>query len=92
MKVLEKGTIEPLWKERVICSGIGNGGGGCGANLEVHLEDVYKTTSYCYDGSSDDHNTIMCPVCNKETDIKGPPWQVPYKKEWLKRKRKGVLK
>lgn len=86
MKILKKGTIPPAWSERVICTGKGNGGCGCGSNLEVHLEDVYRTNSYCYDGSSDSYYTIMCPVCNVETDIKGPNCAVPDKKSWLNKK------
>lgn len=90
MKILKKGSILPTWKEHVICTGSGNGGGGCGANLEVHLGDVYRTISYDYGGGSDAHYTIMCPVCNTETDIKGPACAVPSKNEWL-RKRNTVL-
>lgn len=86
MKVLAKGSVEPTWKHRMICTGAGNGGGGCGANLEVHIEDVYVTRSYSYDGSSDRYHTITCPVCSVETDIKAPPCSVPDKKEWLKRR------
>jgi hypothetical protein len=69
MKILEKGTIKPSWSELVICTGRGNGGCGCGSNLEAHLEDVYRTWSSSYDGSSDSYYTIMCPVCRVETDI-----------------------
>lgn len=88
MKVIKKGSIKPTWKHRIICTGSGNGGGGCGANLEIHLEDVYMTRSYHYDGSSDGHYTIMCPVCKTETDIKAPPDSAPNKKEWLKKQNK----
>lgn len=89
MKILKKGTIKPTWSEQVICTGKGNGGCGCGANLEVYLEDVYKTRSYSYDGSSDPYNTITCPVCSTETDIEGPNCSVPDKKVWLSKKEKS---
>ena len=86
MKILKRGTIPPTWKERVICTGKGNGGGGCGSNLEVHLEDVYQTTSTDYGGGTDSYYTIMCPVCSVETDIKGPSSAVPMKREWLRKR------
>ena len=86
MKVVEKGTIKSSWSELVICTGKGNGGCGCGANLEVHLEDVYSTTSYSYDGSSGSYLTVMCPVCSIETDIKGPKCSIPEKKTWMSKK------
>lgn len=86
MKILKRGTIPPPWKERVICTGKGNGGGGCGSNLEVYLEDVYRTTSCDYSGGHDSYYTIMCPVCKTETDIKGPSCSVLNKKDWLRKR------
>ena len=38
MKVLEEGK---KWSIQERCTGIGNGGGGCNALLEIEKEDIY---------------------------------------------------
>lgn len=66
MKVLEKGKG---WGIEVICTGKGNGGGGCGAKLLVERGDIYLTHSYDYGGGHDVYYTCRCPECGVETDI-----------------------
>ena len=65
------------------CTGEGNGKYGCGAKLEVYIDDLYHTSNSCYDGSVDYFTTFCCPVCSAETDIKfaGSPRKLPYKTE-----------
>jgi hypothetical protein len=72
MKVLEKG---PGWSMEVKCTGLGNGGCGCGARLLVERGDIYLTHSYDYGGGHDIYYTIRCPLCNVETDL--PSKNVP---------------
>ena len=66
MKVLKPGTG---WHIEVVCTGKGNGDGGCGAKLLVEKDDIYKTRSVDRDGFSDNYFTICCIQCGIETDI-----------------------
>lgn len=66
MKVLEKG---PGWSLECICTGSGNGDGGCGSKLLVEKDDIFLTSSSCYDGSTDYYYTFECPECHEKTDI-----------------------
>lgn len=66
MKVLKKG---PGWSLEQICTGKGNGGGGCGATLLVEKNDIYMTSRSFIDGSTDYYYTFRCPCCQVETDI-----------------------
>ena len=51
------------------CTGFGNGGGGCGALLEVEREDIYLTSHTDITGETDYFYTFRCPCCSNETDI-----------------------
>lgn len=66
MKVLQEG---PGWSIKQKCTGIGNGGGGCGALLEVEREDIYLTSSTDLSGETDYYYTFRCPCCDIETDV-----------------------
>ena len=70
MKVLKKGTPQKGWAKEFSCTGNGNGGGGCKAKLLVEQDDVFKTYSHHYDGSSETYNTFKCSECSVLTDIK----------------------
>lgn len=80
MKILEKGKP---WQMEVICSGQGNNNHGCGAKLLIEKEDLYRTTSYCRDESTD-YITFRCPVCNCETDV----YDIPFMPHQIGRKSK----
>lgn len=75
-----------------ICTGAGNGGGGCGAKLLVEASDLYKTASSHYDGSTDHYTTFKCPECSVETDISDSSaplhLDLPTKSTWLKNQKK----
>lgn len=90
MKIIKKGPTSSAWQQRVTCNGFGNGNTGCKAVLEIQKEDVYKTHRYFYDGSNESYNTIMCPICGSETDLKDIPYIVssnaPDKNDWQKLK------
>ncbi len=66
MKILKVGLG---WGIEQICTGKGNGGGGCGATLQVEKDDIYMTSKGYYDGSTDYFYTFRCPCCQVETDI-----------------------
>ena len=76
MKVLKKGREQKGWSKEYTCSGRGNGGGGCGAVLLVSAEDLYRTSSSSYDGSTDHYVTFRCPCCSVQTDAEGVPYHV----------------
>ena len=62
MKVLEKG---PGWSIEQICTGRGNGDGGCKSRLLVETQDVYLTSHTDLAGDTDYYYTFRCPVCGK---------------------------
>lgn len=68
MKVLKKGRAQRGWSQEYICTGKGNGGGGCGAKLLVEFPDLYMTYSSCL-GESESHVTFRCVECTVQTDI-----------------------
>lgn len=70
MKVIKPGREQKGWAKEFTCTGGGNGGGGCGAVLLVEQDDVFRTESHHYDGSSDYYNTFKCAQCGVLTDIK----------------------
>lgn len=69
MKVLKPGRPQAGWSKEFKCTGAGNGGGGCGAELLVSEYDIYRTESHHYDGSSESYKTFCCISCGVETDI-----------------------
>lgn len=63
MKVLKKGRRQKGWSQKFICTGDGNGGGGCGATLLVEQDDLYVKQSLapCV--------TFACIDCEVETSF-----------------------
>lgn len=68
MQVLEKGNPNG-WDIEQVCTGKGNGGGGCGARLLVSMEDIFITSHTYIDGTRDNYYTFTCPECGINTDI-----------------------
>ena len=68
MKVLKKGRPQKGWSTEAVCTGAGNGSGGCGAKLLVEKEDLYQTRSHHYD-ETDYYVTFKCPCCGVQTDL-----------------------
>ena len=79
MKVLEKG---PGWNLKIRCTGCGNGDGGCQSLLQVEESDIYVTAHTDYVGDTEYYYTILCPVCESETDI--PEDKIPSSIKWKK--------
>ena len=73
MKILEKG---PGWNIIQLCTGKGNGGGGCQSKLLIEKGDIYLTSHTDISGETDYFYTFRCPVCGIETDISEK--DVPY--------------
>lgn len=90
MKVMEKGRPQKGWSTEAVCTGKGNGDGGCGAKLLVEQADIYRTASHCRD-ETDYYETFQCPECGVETDLKGVPSSVvtvlPSKAVWIRSSR-----
>lgn len=89
MKVLEIGEG---WSIKQICTGRGNGNGGCNSKLLVEKNDIYLTSHTDLSGDTDYFYTFRCPVCKIETDI--PEKDVPYsiRSELLNNKRKSYVR
>ena len=68
MKVLEPGRPQAGWSKAVVCTGVGNGNGGCHAKLLVEEPDLYRTESHARDETTT-YVTMMCPCCGVETDL-----------------------
>lgn len=88
MKVIKDGRAQIGWTQEVLCTGSGNGGGGCGALLLVEQPDVYLTYQYHYD-ERDVFHTFRCSQCGVETDFPAKtdyPQHVnfPDRVAWLK--------
>jgi len=84
MKTLVKGRPQVGWARELICTGEGNGCGGCLALLLVEMDDVYRTHAPVTD---EYFNTFLCQECGVETDISGKlPFHPPSKEEWLARR------
>ena len=89
MKVIQKGREQKGWAKEFICTGRGNGDGGCGAKLLVEADDIFRTSHTDYGGGTDHYTTFRCCECGVETDITVPAnvmEDVPHKKEWLERR------
>ena len=89
MKVLEKG---PGWSIEYLCTGFGNGDGGCKSRLLVEKEDLYITSHTDMIGDTDYFYTFKCPVCGVETDIKEK--NIPYsiRRELLNNKKNNYTR
>lgn len=89
MKVIEKG---PGWNIEQICTGNGNGGGGCNSRLLVEANDIYVTSSTDITGEVDYYYTFTCPVCGAETDISKSKIPANIKKLKLEVHRSGFTR
>ena len=69
MQVLKAGRQQNGWSTETTCTGTGNGGGGCRAELLVEEPDLYKTYKHCRD-ETDVFVTFRCGACGVETDLK----------------------
>ena len=90
MKVLKQGRPQKGWATKCVCTGDGNGGGGCGAKLLVEEADLYKTYSHCMH-ETDEHVEFTCPCCGVRTEMDDrvvpSARYLPDKTEWLKGKK-----
>ena len=90
MKVLKEGRPQQGWSTEVVCTGMGNGGGGCGALLLVEQPDLFKTYRVCRD-ETDTFITFKCGACGTLSDLSEhrPPHSVqralPSQSDWEKK-------
>jgi hypothetical protein len=75
MKVLKKGREQQGWSVEHLCTGTGNGGGGCKAELLVEIGDVFQTEQNCLH-ETDYFTTFRCPQCGVLTDLASVPGHV----------------
>ncbi len=87
MKILEKG---PGWSIEQLCTGKGNGDGGCKSRLLVEKDDIYITSHTDMAGDTDYFYTFRCPVCNTETDIPDKDVPASIRRELLDNRRRGA--
>ena len=80
MKVLQKGNPNG-WDIEQVCTGKGNGGGGCGARLLVSWEDIFLNSHYYINGTSNIYYYSSCPECGIKTDIPGKEIPADVKKK-----------
>lgn len=85
MKVIKPGREQKGWALECVCTGKGNGDGGCEAKLLVEEDDMYITSSSAY-GEVDYYNTFKCCCCGVETDI--PDSNVPGRVKHLMQKKR----
>lgn len=84
MKVIEKGREQRGWSEEIICTGAGNGNGGCGAKLLIEQPDLFHTIHQVKD-ETDYFVTFECCECGVLTDIKNSPFSprsLPHRSKW----------
>lgn len=93
MDVIKPGNGQKGWSTQQKCTGAGNQGGGCGAELRVEGTDLFKTHNYDHGGGHDVYITFRCPLCRVLTDLSSRvsiPSEVREKiaedeEEWLAR-------
>ena len=68
MKVLQEGNPNG-WEIEQVCTGSGNGDGGCKARLLVAEDDIFVTTRTYYNSETEYFYTFECPCCGVKTDI-----------------------
>ena len=94
MKVLKKGRAQKGWAGKFKCTGSGNGGGGCGAELLVEIGDCYETSRHSIgDAYPETFVTFACPDCDVETDIpdsRQPPYELVQDLKPRRRRREGT--
>lgn len=77
MKVIEKGRPQKGWAKEFVCTGKGNGGGGCNAKLLVEYDDLFITSHTDMTGDRDIFTTFKCVECGVLTDI--PSKESPHR-------------
>ena len=85
MKLIRPGRDQKGWSKEFVCTGDGNGNGGCGAVLLVEEDDIFRTSS-CHQGEVDQFHTFRCCACGVDTDIEVPvrvASKAPSKSIWL---------
>lgn len=78
MKVISSGRGTKGWSKEAICTGGGNGFGGCDAVLMVEQRDLFRTERHLYDGTTDVYATFQCPECGTWTDLGSYPQYLIY--------------
>lgn len=85
MKILKRGRKQKGWSTKATCTGLGNGNGGCGAELLVERDDLFRTESHARDETTT-YTTFKCKACGVLTDLEDVPYEVqgglPSKKSW----------
>ena len=79
MKVLQEGNPND-WEIEQVCTGSGNGDGGCKARLLVAEDDIFVTTRTYYNSETEYFYTFECPCCGVKTDI--PEKDIVAKRRW----------
>ena len=85
MKVLKPGRPVKEWSTEQTCTGAGNDGGGCGAQLLVEKSDLFHTYASFMGRDEAYYVTFQCPQCQVLTDLERAPFlatTLPNYKAW----------
>lgn len=69
MQIIKQGRKQNGWSHEYTCTGGGNGGGGCSAELLVSEHDMYKFVHQHYPDGSTTYVYFCCPNCGVKTDV-----------------------
>lgn len=76
MKLIKQGREQKGWAKIYECTGVGNGGGGCGAILLVEEDDFYQTSNTDFAGDTTHYCTFECMSCGVLTDVDDVPARI----------------
>ncbi len=75
MKVLEDGKNPRSWTTKIVCSGNGNGGQGCGAKLLAEFDDFRHFPRQEFQWRIAPEAVVCkCPQCGVLTDLTKDKW------------------
>ena len=74
MKTLKPGRDQKGWATQFTCTGKGNKDGGCGAELLVEQDDLFKSQHTDYGNDTTHYLSFNCHCCGVMTDIPQTKW------------------
>lgn len=73
------------WTLDILCTGEGNGGGGCRKLVRIGFTDLFNSNTI-----TRPFVTFACPACDAWTDLPGAVWPVSHEEaKWLPERRRA---